>query len=354
MAIQRPDWTATPPSTAVVASPERHVAEEAGRVARPDWGPKTIGPRETPGTAVARTPQPQAPRPTVARSADGRILRPNWGAPPPAAPEAEATDDGEQEAEAAADEEDDADDLDDDSAGHREDPLADLDAEDVATWRKLLADGLMSREQLGRAYALSEDELDALSGTPARRPSDGRTNVEDMDRRGIDKEIEQIQKLMREDRREYERKYAKRYGELLAARGTANERAKQTKQVETAVQAVLDAVPDAEAFEAGFESVFADLAEHAQTAIRHELALPPDSPARPASEADLERFATTEEGAQLVKEWGKDAGRRLATVRARIDRMLIGGGDMEAAVEWFDQLTSAEAKSVLTALAGGR
>jgi hypothetical protein len=27
---------------------------------------------------------------------------------------------------------------------------------------------------------------------------------------------------------------------------------------------------------------------------------------------------------------------------------------MKAAVEWFDQLTSAEAKSVLTALAGGR
>jgi hypothetical protein len=34
--------------------------------------------------------------------------------------------------------------------------------------------------------------------------------------------------------------------------------------------------------------------------------------------------------------------------------MLLSGGDMEAAVDWFNELTSAEAKSVLTALAGGR
>jgi len=134
----------------------------------------------------------------------------------------------------------------------------------------------------------------------------------------------------------------------------ANERAEQAKQAQTTVQAVLEAVPNAEAFEAGFESVFNDLPEHAQTAIRHELALLPNGPVRAASDADLVRFATTPEGAELVKTWGRDAGRKLATVRARIDRMLLSGGDMEAAVEWFDQLTSAEAKSVLTALAGGR
>jgi hypothetical protein len=120
------------------------------------------------------------------------------------------------------------------------------------------------------------------------------------------------------------------------------------------VRTVLDAVPDAEEFEADFGSMFNELPEHAQLAIRHELATPPDSPARPASEADLERFATTEEGSQLVKAWGKDAGQKLATVRARIDRMLLSGGDMEVAIEWWNGLTSAEAAGLLRALAGER
>jgi hypothetical protein len=329
-------------------SQERDVAGEAGRVARPDWGPKTIGPRQTPGDVMARTPQQQAPRPTVARSADGRILRPNWGAPPPAAPEAEAIDEADD-----VDDDDVEDDIDDDvSAARRDDPLADFDAEDVDKWKKLLAEKLMTRAQISRIYALSEDELDALSGKPRRR-SDGRTEVSDMDRRGIDAEVAKIAKIMREDRREYELNHSARYRELLAARDAASERAEQMKQVQTTVQAVLEAVPDAEAFEASFETVFNDLPEHSQIAIRQELALPPDSAARPASDGDIERFATTEEGAQLVKEWGRDAGRRLATVRARIDRMLLSGG-MEAAVDWFDGLTSAEAKSVLTAIAGGR
>jgi len=79
-----------------------------------------------------------------------------------------------------------------------------------------------------------------------------------------------------------------------------------------------------------------------------------ENAARHANDADIERFATTEEGAQLVKEWGRDVGRRLPIVCARLDRMLLNGGDMNAAVEWFEDLTSAEAKSILTALAHGR
>src|SRR5690349_10879527 len=106
MPIQRPDWT-TSPGTAVVPAAERTPAQDRGP-ARPDWGPRTDGPRETSGLAVSRTPEQQAPRPPVARSADGRIIRPNWGVLPAAAEEAETADeaddeaddnDGEQEAE---------------------------------------------------------------------------------------------------------------------------------------------------------------------------------------------------------------------------------------------------------------
>jgi hypothetical protein len=34
--------------------------------------------------------------------------------------------------------------------------------------------------------------------------------------------------------------------------------------------------------------------------------------------------------------------------------MLLSGGDMEEAIEWFNALTSAEAAGVLRALASGR
>jgi hypothetical protein len=350
MPIQRLNWNETPPGTAIVPSAERPVRDRGP--ARPDWGPRTESGRETRGDVMTTSPQQQAPRSAVARSADGRILRPDWGAPPPAAAEAEATEDDEQEADDVSGDVDEE--AEDGSAAQRHDPLADLDAGDLAAWRKLLSDGTMTRDQLGRAYALSEEELDALAGTPARKQSDSRIDVADLSRREIDAELEKIAKIRKEKRAEYDTKHANRYLELLAARETANERAEQAKQTQATVQAVLDGVADSEAFESGFESVWADLPEHAQAAIRQELAMPPDSPARPASEADLERFSSTPEGAELAKEWGKDAGRKLAAVRARMDRMLLSGGDMEAAVEWFDQLTSAEAKSVLSALAGGR
>ena len=120
---------------------------------------------------------------------------------------------------------------------------------------------------------------------------------------------------------------------------------------QTTVQAVLDAVEDPEDFEASFDAVFEELPERAQTAIRYELARAPDSPARPASEADLKRFGSTEEGAACIREWGEDAGRKLAIVRTRLDR-LLSAGEMEAASVWFDELPAAQAKAVLRALAG--
>jgi phage-related tail protein len=141
--------------------------------------------------------------------------------------------------------------------------------------------------------------------------------------------------------------------ELMAARDDATEVDRQADQVRSTVDAIRESLPDTEAFEGKFDAMFDELPEQAQRVIQQELSRPPDTPARPASEADLQRFATTEEGAQLVKEWGKDAGKKLATVRTRFDRMRRhGGGDMEAALSWFDQLTSDEAGGVLRALAG--
>ena len=76
---------------------------------------------------------------------------------------------------------------------------------------------------------------------------------------------------------------------------------------------------------------------------------------REASEIDLQRFASTPEGAELVQEWRGRAGRKLGSVRARMERMLdnMSPGEEETALAWFDNLTAAQAKAVLRTLAGG-
>ena len=316
---------------------------------RPDWGPPPAGNggRETPGDAVV----PAATEPTA-----------------------------EDQAQVAGDD--------------------DVDDEEAAADRKLLADGIFTREELARMRGRPVEEIGKSPAKPVTRQavdqelaaiskrmkedrrgyfkdeaaqarhlelielrsklqaepakSDARVAPGDLNRQAIDKELDEIAKHRRENRVAYFRddKMRARELKLLEARAVAKERAGELERAQATVDSIVEAVPDAEAFEDGFDSVFAGLAEPAQAAIRHEFALPPESPARPASEADVKRFASTEEGAELVKTWGKDAGRKVAVVRTRLDRMLTGGGEMEAAARWFDSLQSGEAKAVLLALAG--
>ena len=103
------------------------------------------------------------------------------------------------------------------------------------------------------------------------------------------------------------------------------------------------------------QSGFDVLPAGAQTAVFTELALPIGGYVREASEADLQRFASTEEGAELVAEWRSRAGRKLGSIRARMERMLdnMSAGEEETALNWFDDLPSPQAKAVLRALAGG-
>ena len=67
-------------------------------------------------------------------------------------------------------------------------------------------------------------------------------------------------------------------------------------------------------------------------------------------DAEVERFATTPEGAELVQEWGDDADARLSMIQTRLLR-LEDAGDIEAAWAWFDALPSPQAKAVLKVLA---
>ncbi len=86
-----------------------------------------------------------------------------------------------------------------------------------------------------------------------------------------------------------------------------------------------------------------------------ELSLDPDRMVRPASDADLHRFAATPEGAAMVAEWRGGAAGNIATLRARIERILTRiepAEAVEAMVVWFDGLSPAAVAAVYRALVG--
>jgi len=118
-----------------------------------------------------------------------------------------------------------------------------------------------------------------------------------------------------------------------------------------AVTAVMDAMPDRGGFESGFDNLPADT----QRAILGELALTDraadaDEYETWASDEDLAEFATTQEGSELVSEWGSSADHRLGVIQARLLRM-EATTDLSAAWDWFDGLATAQAKAVLRELA---
>ena len=74
-------------------------------------------------------------------------------------------------------------------------------------------------------------------------------------------------------------------------------------------------------------------------------------PSRPASEAQVQTFATSDIGGDLIKEWGSRAPQKLAMVQASFNQIIARGGDVGLALEWFDQLPAAQAKAIIRGLA---
>ena len=271
-----------------------------------------------------------------------------------------------------------------------------LDAEDVKTEREMLRLGL-SREEVARLRGRDPEQVGkpsiavpTLAGVEAElarladmrksdskqywreenqrleveliaardRLKEGRASVrqdtaagDDLALREIEGELDEIAKLRKTDARAYRQEAVQqRERELLQARAEAQQHAQQAERVGTVVQSVLDAVPDAEAFEGQFDVMFKTLPEQSQALMRDALAMPVDPP-RPARPADVERFASTPAGAACVRAWGKDAGKKVAIVRDRLD-LMRGGDGMDAATRWFDGLADADAEACLLALAG--
>jgi hypothetical protein len=66
---------------------------------------------------------------------------------------------------------------------------------------------------------------------------------------------------------------------------------------------------------------------------------------RPRARCD---FGSTPEGAECAKLWGRNAGRKLAIVHTRLERML-GAGDMAAASAWLGGLPPQDAVQIMKA-----
>jgi hypothetical protein len=141
-----------------------------------------------------------------------------------------------------------------------------------------------------------------------------------------------------------------RQRERLAMKAQWDEdNAQERRWLTKAAQIVRD-VPDTDRFEADFDRMWTGLSETERDLVKLELALPAsEHPARPASETDVERFATSDVGAELVKEWGGRARKKLALIQARAGRMMQISDE---AIRWFEKLPTAQAKAVIRVMAG--
>lgn len=114
---------------------------------------------------------------------------------------------------------------------------------------------------------------------------------------------------------------------------------------------IMAMIPEAD--QTSFLQGFDALEERSRAIVNSELGNVEGGRFEVADAGQLEAFASTPEGAELAAEWGGKAGINLGFVQARIERMIADDPDgMEPVLDWFDDLSSSEAKAVLQVLAG--
>lgn len=97
-----------------------------------------------------------------------------------------------------------------------------------------------------------------------------------------------------------------------------------------------------------FVAEFDALPEGVRSALFSEISLGSAGSVRNASDAEVDRFASTPEGSAMVKEWGYRANRNVAVIRDRITRILtrMTAEDIDVATTWFDTLPPTSAIAI--------
>jgi hypothetical protein len=95
---------------------------------------------------------------------------------------------------------------------------------------------------------------------------------------------------------------------------------------------------------ADFMSAYAGLPIGCRCAVAQGLALGKPNFVPPASKTAVENFASTEDGAALVKEWGARAPENVAMIRARIEgvRSRMSETEREEFGDWLDRIPDGE------------
>jgi hypothetical protein len=127
------------------------------------------------------------------------------------------------------------------------------------------------------------------------------------------------------------------------------------KELGDAILGILRDVPDdgREDLVRGFDEALPDAV---QRAVFAEISRRDATSVPPASAADVQRFATTPEGAALAREWNNAAPQKLAMLRARIGRFLaaVPAEDQAQARHFVNAMQPAEFLAVARHLTGDR
>ena len=169
----------------------------------------------------------------------------------------------------------------------------------------------------------------------------------------VDQELAEIKKARTTDFAAYRKDSAvqERELDLLRQRETLQSEVKTLEALHAVVAPVLETAADRAAFEGEFDTRYASLPETGREAMRAVLGGDVIEPSRSATEAQVQTFATSDIGGELVQEWGRNAPKKLAQVRASIDQMIMRGGNLEGAIAWFDKLPAEQAKAIVRSLA---
>lgn len=126
----------------------------------------------------------------------------------------------------------------------------------------------------------------------------------------------------------------------------------QLQRVQSAVGRMIRNMGDDRAQLAFVERFDRALSDRAQAVVYDEIVAGAPTWADPASTSDLERFASSPVGAELLDEWGSDGPVRVATVWNRVNRLRDALDDeADDFFRWFDDLSPVEAKAIVEAIA---
>lgn len=122
------------------------------------------------------------------------------------------------------------------------------------------------------------------------------------------------------------------------------------RAVQRTVHQMLDGMSDRAM--SAFMERFDRLPDACITAVYLHLSLGGPGYIEDATDAQVQLFASTDEGGELVREWGYSAPRKVAVIRHRFARATAAMGEAKGHfLSWWNGLSAAEAKSILREIA---